>query len=153
MIGNDVIDLALARSQSNWKRRGFVDKLFTENEKALISEAPDPEIAIWSLWSRKEAVYKIYNRQTGIRAFIPLKINCIDENTVVCGLKKYHTKTEINLECIHSIAVPETGNLSQIITLGRKEIFKRDSLPFSKNGYPASVSHHGRFEKIVGIRI
>ena len=28
MIGNDIVDLVQARFQSNWKRKGFVQKLF-----------------------------------------------------------------------------------------------------------------------------
>jgi hypothetical protein len=37
---------------------------------------------VWNLWSRKEAAYKIYNRETGIRGYFPLQIACNydDEN-------------------------------------------------------------------------
>jgi hypothetical protein len=33
MIGNDVVDLALAQKESNWKRKGFLNKLFTSVEQ------------------------------------------------------------------------------------------------------------------------
>ena len=33
MIGNDIVDLDLARTQSNWQRKGFLDKIFTKKEK------------------------------------------------------------------------------------------------------------------------
>ena len=32
MIGNDVVDLQLAKTQSNWQRKGFLEKQFTEFE-------------------------------------------------------------------------------------------------------------------------
>jgi phosphopantetheinyl transferase (holo-ACP synthase) len=74
MIGNDIVDLALARKESNWQRKGFLDKIFTKKEQLQIVTAQNPETMVWNLWSRKEAVYKIYNRETGIRAFIPLEL-------------------------------------------------------------------------------
>ena len=36
MIGNDVVDLELAKKESNWQRRGFLSKIFTKNEQRLI---------------------------------------------------------------------------------------------------------------------
>ena len=30
MIGNDVIDLQQSRQESNWQRKGFLEKLFTQ---------------------------------------------------------------------------------------------------------------------------
>ena len=31
-IGNDIIDLKLAKTQSNWQRKGFLEKQFTQKE-------------------------------------------------------------------------------------------------------------------------
>ena len=55
MIGNDIVDLALAEKESNWKRKGFIDKIFTPQEQSLIKTSINQEIIIWNLWSRKEA--------------------------------------------------------------------------------------------------
>ncbi len=60
MIGNDVVDLALAKVESNWQRKGYLDKLFTTKEQNLIFCSENPTIMVWILWSRKEAVYKIH---------------------------------------------------------------------------------------------
>ena len=76
MIGNDIVDLALAKKESNWKRNRFLDKIFTTKEQVLIVDAENPEIMVWNLWSRKEAAYKIYNRETGIRGYFPLQLEC-----------------------------------------------------------------------------
>jgi hypothetical protein len=36
---NDIVDLALARKESNWKRPGYLNKIFTTKEQLLISSA------------------------------------------------------------------------------------------------------------------
>ena len=71
MIGNDVVDIQLAKIESNWQRKGYLDKIFTENEQIYISNSLEPDIAVWNLWTRKEAAYKIWNTQTGLRKFNP----------------------------------------------------------------------------------
>ena len=76
MIGNDIVDLALAKKESNWKRNRFLDKIFTETEQLLIFHSENPEIMVWNLWSRKEAAYKIYNRETGIRGYFRSILRC-----------------------------------------------------------------------------
>ncbi len=43
MIGNDIVDLVQARFQSNWKRKGFVQKIFTQKEQELIFSSKNPE--------------------------------------------------------------------------------------------------------------
>ena len=62
MIGNDIVDLVQARFQSNWKRKGFVQKIFTQKEQELIFSSKNPENMVWNLWTRKESAYKIFNR-------------------------------------------------------------------------------------------
>ena len=39
MIGNDVVDLKLAATESNWKRKGYLDKLFSVAEQEYIFNA------------------------------------------------------------------------------------------------------------------
>ena len=113
MIGNDIVDLALAKIQSNWKRVGYLDKIFTVSEKKLIQNSKNQEITVWELWSRKEAVYKIYNRLTNERVFNPLQIECFENSIfnkneygiIICKEKKYYTRTQINYNYIYSEAV------------------------------------------------
>lgn len=155
MIGNDIIDLALARKESNWKRKGFLDKIFTPKEQLLIYNAANPEVMVWNLWSRKEAAYKIYNRETQIRAYIPLQLECICESetlgTVSCNGNTYFTLTVITDEFIHSIAVLKKEYLNAIKVLDcNDKISKTNGIPFvidelTKNIKPVSISHHGRF--------
>ncbi len=163
MIGNDVIDLALAKTESNWKRKGFLNKLFTPKEQVLISESPEPEITVWNLWSRKEAAYKIYNRQNQVMAYIPLQLECFDlykNNGIIYGKVScyddvYFTKTTVVSDCIETIAVIKKSDFDAIKYLNPAEtIIKMNGIPSyydSTNQALKSVSksHHGRFEKMV----
>jgi len=165
MIGNDIVDLALARKESNWKRNGFLDKIFTTKEQLLISNAENPEVMVWNLWSRKEAAYKIYNRKTQIRGYFPLQLECFDLNIidgiffgkVVIKDLIYFTKTEITTQFVHTIAVENVQDFDTIKTLeNRKNIQKNNGIPsyFEKEKLvliPISISHHGRFEQIVSL--
>lgn len=161
MIGNDIVDLALARKESNWQRPRFLDKIFTSYEQQLILEAENPEIMVWNLWSRKEAAYKIYNRETGIRAFIPRQLECIYEDEarglVICKKNIYHTQTTIINDEIHTIAVVQKVFFNQIQPIRPiKNIQKINGIPFlvDRSGIilrPVSISHHGRYSAYITI--
>lgn len=165
MIGNDIVDLAFARKESNWKRKGFLEKIFTTNEQLLILNSQNPETTVWNLWSRKEAAYKIYNRLTQKRAFIPQQLECFDleikngiiYGKVVCYNAVYFTKTIITVECIETVAVLNPEDFDKIKTIDSpKNIIKTNGIPNyfdSQNNIwkPISKSHHGRFERIVGL--
>ena len=163
MIGNDIIDLAFARKESNWQRKGFLDKIFTPKEQLLISNSQNPETMVWNLWSRKEAAYKIYNRLTQKRAFIPKHLECFDLEVkngiiygkVICYNEVYFTKTTITEDCIETNAVLDPADFDKIKTIdSAKKIIKTDGIPNyfdseTKIWKPISKSHHGRFERII----
>ena len=163
MIGNDIVDLALARKESNWKRQGFLDKIFTPQEQMLISNSDNPEITVWNLWSRKEAAYKIYNRQTQMRAFIPKQLECFDikiddeivYGKVVCYNEVYFTKTTITSDYIATDAVINNGDFDKIKAINPStDIIKTNGIPNyfdteNKIWKPISKTHHGRFERII----
>ena len=165
MIGNDIVDLALARKESNWKRKGFLDKIFTEKEQLLMSNADNTEVMIWNLWSRKEAAYKIYNRQTQIRGYFPLKLVCFNLEIsngfyfgkVVIKDCIYFTKTKITSQFINTIAVVNSQDFDAIKKLNNSEnIKKSNGIPSYFENYesaikPVSISHHGRFKQIISI--
>ena len=155
MIGNDIVDLALARKESDWKRNRFLDKIFTAKEQLLIVDSQNPEIMVWNLWSRKEAAYKIYNRETGIRGYFPLQLECSYENEISGSVsikgKTYFTKTIISKEFVHTIAVVKKDNFDTVKKLNLNDtIIKSNGIPFiideqTKLIKPVSISHHGRF--------
>jgi phosphopantetheinyl transferase (holo-ACP synthase) len=163
VIGNDIVDLALAQKESNWKRKGFLNKIFTEKEQLLIFNDLNPELMVWNLWSRKEAAYKIYNRNTGIRGYFPLQIECFDLELIdgiqfgKVAIKEaiYYTKTTINSEYINSIAVVAIEDFDKVTLLeNSKYIRKNNGIPYYFENIhselkPVSISHHGKFKQIV----
>lgn len=161
MIGNDVVDILQARIESNLNRKGFMQKLFTKEEQEIIAQSNNPEEMTWRLWSMKEAAYKIYNRETGIRAFMPLSLQCSIEDTihgkVSCNGNTYFTETSITENSIHTVAVCNADDFRLIYEPETAMVEKDDTgLPYAKSGngllYPASISHHGRALKIVALR-
>ncbi|HEX8562076.1 MAG TPA: 4'-phosphopantetheinyl transferase superfamily protein [Flavobacterium sp.] len=160
MIGNDVVDIALARKDSNWERPGFLPKIYTLHEQQLITTAANPELAVWNLWSKKEAAYKVLARQKNIRRFIPLQLECQtldDYGEVRCSDTIFYTQTEATEDFIHSTAVAIAADITRVIEIpATTEILKVGSLPFIKDVLdrlkPVSVSHHGRFHRIVTLQ-
>jgi len=147
MIGNDIVDLEQAAKDSNWMRKGYLDKLFTEGEQFLIKTAEDANLMVWLLWSMKESAYKINSRQTKLRSFAPVKLVCNDlilHNQTAKGLVEYddelyYTSSEFNQDYIHTIASDKKEELEQIrisIT-GLQTDYQRSK--------PKCVSHHGRY--------
>jgi len=163
MIGNDIIDLQLSRKESNWQRKGILEKIFTSSEQETIRNAKNAELMFWNLWSRKEAAYKIYNRQTKIRAYIPKQLECFDLRLIAgewCGkvaIKEelYLTKTLITPEYIYTTAVINQEDFKKIEAVSSTNISKDlNGIPVDNlNNNPISVSHHGRFERIIMLRL
>jgi phosphopantetheinyl transferase (holo-ACP synthase) len=148
MIGNDIVDLAQAEEDSNWKRPGYLEKLFTTEEQFLISSNIQPESMIWLLWTMKESAYKISSRRSKLREFAPVKLCCnnliIHENTatgnVTYNQQLYFTSSIIEEFYIHTIAATTLEELG-LVTM---EIIETENHQLRINN-PDSVSHHGRF--------
>jgi len=161
MIGNDIVDLDLARKESNWERKGFLDKVFSAQEKCLILKDSKPELMLWNLWSRKEASYKIYNRITGIRGYFPRRLQChyADENSGTVSIDGFvfYTQTQITDDYIYSIAVSEMPVFNKIKSLeSLRNIEKENGIPYildtvSNAVIPVSITHHGRFQRVISV--
>lgn len=156
MIGNDVIDLELAKKESNWKRKGFLTKLFTSFEQELIAKATNQEEMVWMLWSMKESVYKAYQRINYNEGFYPIKIEILEinaENESIIQLfgTLFYGKTSSNSDFIKTIVVLNKVDFERIEVLNTSEYKKNENgLPMCLNSNkPISVSHHGRFKEII----
>lgn len=175
LIGNDLVDLKQAVSDSNWQRKGYLDKICTPAEQKLISGAPLPSVMVWLIWTMKEAGYKIISRKTGLRSYNPLSLSCehvIADQLQATGQVKYgngvfEVKSKISAELIHSTAVSAQEDFEDLhlhflsYTKTYLEDFNRSSADYrlvkTTSGLPemihtatgnrhiASVSHHGRF--------
>jgi len=149
MIGNDLVDLRAASFESNWKREGYLQKLFSESEQALIIAADNPGICIWTLWSMKESAYKVHSRKTGQRKFAPSKLLTSDIHVNKKGIRgiveaegrRYFTKTLVRKSYVYSIAAESLDILSRIYT----QVYFRPALLDYKAYRPGCISHHGDY--------
>ena len=106
MIGNDIVDLN--NIKSNWKRIRFLDKVFSKKEQQIIFVSENRPQTVWLLWSMKEAAYKIYVQQFGIRFFNPQRLVChLSSSTigyVTIENKTYYCSSIISKDYIYTIA-------------------------------------------------
>ena len=116
MIGNDIIDLDLTKAKTDWKRRGFLNKIFTSSEQEFINSSEDPFLTVWKLWSIKESAYKLNMKYDTSRRFNPSKIEChlskLLPTSVTIGTKKYYSNTLQTDEYIYSYASEKPLNNS-----------------------------------------
>lgn len=172
MLGNDIVDLQLAAKQSNWRRKGYLQKIFTSQEQELILNATDQDQMVWLLWSMKEAAYKIVNRERLERFYRPTKFACNltgNKGSVTFENQFFYTESEIDEQFIHTIAVQNQQSFTKINTtyLPNKVDFLTafntsclNIIVKDENGIPnlidengkiscASVSHHGEFLAVI----
>jgi len=128
MIGNDIIDLTLAQRQSNWRRKGFLDKIFTKKEQETITNAGNPFQMVWLLWSMKESAYKIYNQKFQRRFYAPKRCSCklvsATQGEVEINQEKYVTNSQISDRYIFTEA---TTTSNQFITSNYFRISNEES--------------------------
>lgn len=180
MLGNDIVDLQKAALESNWRRKGYLNKIYTLEEQKQILNSPDSNNMVWLFWSMKEAVYKIINRQTLERFYNPQKFECkitLFEDSKAEGLLKYngttyYTKSDLSQTFIYTIAcldfsnfknittkyLPNSNNYAQILTHEyginiQKNLFGvPEIIDFKKKiNKPVSISHHGKYLAIANI--
>lgn len=176
MLGNDIVDLQLAAKQSNWRRKGYLQKIFTEQEQELILNATDQDQMVWLLWSMKEAAYKIVSPLIGERFYRPKSFECTISNSgyqlngkVVYEEFECETVSEVNEDYIITTATSEHNRKLEFYLFHHPATYIDDfnkisnkfmllkneaNLPtiqnlFTEEFCPASVSHHGRYVSIV----
>lgn len=155
MIGNDVIDLDLAATESNWKRKGYLQKIFAPQEQKLILTSVNPDVMVWLLWSMKEAAYKIESRCTGIRCYAPSKLqgqiirltSDFSEGKIHTATSLYHTRSLIEKSMIHTTCSVDKKLFDTLKS--SISIHKDQQYPEYHSSKPASVSHHGKYLALV----
>lgn len=165
MIGNDIIDLQVALSESTVLQQRRLDKICTLAEQRYIRQAENPFQTFWLIWSRKEACYKSFQRDNYIHSICPHQIeNQFDSSgmlseTISFRGKQFFVQTAIDGSKIHSICSSSEERLKEIHVLDDlQELlylfdFKKDTngLPFlqTKNNHrriPLSKSSHGAYK-------
>ncbi len=169
MIGNDIIDLNLALKQSDWKRKGWLQKICTKHEQSYILNSEKPFLSVWRLWSMKESAYKAEQRIYQLAPkFNPKSFECnIVSGKIVSNKQTYHTQSTITKDYIHTytynsnqeIAIQKLDNSNTLIFLEKKLNIPKSRLSIKKdsNNIPhiyiddklsnnvISISHHGKY--------
>ncbi|MGB0390498.1 MAG: 4'-phosphopantetheinyl transferase family protein [Salibacteraceae bacterium] len=108
-IGNDIVDLNFAARESNWQRKGFLEKVFTYEEQNAIHNSNKPFELVWRLWSMKESAYKLYVQVKNERFFNPKSLICSilsdSQGTVKIGTRVFQTNTEYDKHYILTTAL------------------------------------------------
>lgn len=130
-IGNDIIDLQLAKVQSNWQRKGFLEKQFTITEQQEILKAKNPFLQVWLFWAIKEAAYKCYTQEYKKRFFAPKKFACknitASEAIVQIEAKKYYVTTILSKHYIYAVASNIKGKkvISDVVLADKKVLLSK----------------------------
>ncbi|MCH4823119.1 4'-phosphopantetheinyl transferase superfamily protein [Gramella lutea] len=175
MIGNDIIDLSIARLENKTNNPRYCKKVFTGKERDIIEAESDKEKMLWTLWAMKETAYKAHQRRFNLaRKINPLDYECDSESIVNIGEWKYKVEVDRNEHYIHcsttqdnlqSYIYPSLEFLFEnfLTDLREQNIFRHDEIGVVKNRYgipsildktnsetiPFSLSHHGKFTAIV----
>ena len=64
-VGVDVVDLTADRLRDRGLSPRFLDRVFTDSERARIRKAADPVTETWQLWASKEAAFKVVTKLLG----------------------------------------------------------------------------------------
>jgi len=108
VIGNDIVDLGLARQTTHWKRKTYLQKLYSPSEQQLILESSDSIAMLWRLWSMKESGYKLFLQSGGNPFYNPTKIECslrsISDGSIQIGSFTAETHTCEKNNYLFSIA-------------------------------------------------
>ena len=130
MIGNDIVDIAEAKKDSNWQRSRFLDKLFTSKEQQLVHQSKNSFLKVWRLWSMKEAAYKLYIQLYPGRFYNPKSFECVISQK--SGIVKFqdfccYVETKITSNYIISEARLHRQSMSSEVILFDSKMLKNQS--------------------------
>ena len=74
-VGNDIVDLTAPYVREKSRDVRFVTRVFTKDERNLISGASAPDQVLWSLWAGKETAYKVIQKMNPGITSAPGKYN------------------------------------------------------------------------------
>lgn len=130
MIGNDVVDLQLAAVQSNWRRKGFLEKAFSAEEQQQILSSKEPSRLVWFFWSMKEAAYKAHQRRFDLpRRLNWQELNCSltsDHGSSASGVVRIQNSEYLTISKTSEDYVFTSAKTSENIRL-KKGIFEKSS--------------------------
>lgn len=96
--GNDIVDLQRATIESNWRRAGYLQKIFSAKEIEDIHTSIDPNKMVWLYWSMKETAYKCISRALKLRFYSPAKLTCDLDDIAESQVRGYVQYEDFKIE-------------------------------------------------------
>lgn len=169
MIGNDIVDLAKAKAESNIFRPRYLSKVCNQQEVDLILSNMNSYNTFWRIWTMKESAYKALQRQIRFSSiFNPLAFGCYfeDSETGKVNFQEHQlTTTTLQTENFMYSEIMTTeahqrffgSTLNFLLKLKQEwdlrslpKISKSKlGLPFlnlQEESLPVSKTHHGNFQ-------
>lgn len=169
MIGNDIVDLAKAKEESNIFRPRYLEKICNAEEIELVLSHLKPIDTFWRIWTMKESAYKAFQRKFNFKTFFnPLVFRCefVDPElgNVVFNNHQLSTKTIQTPEFVYTEVVGFQskqrffGNTSDLLMKLKTELNLKSLPEFTtsleglpvlnllQKTLPISKTHHGNFQ-------
>lgn len=161
MIGNDVVDLTTAAGESNWRRKGFLKKVFSAREREIIFGAGDHHQMVWLLWSMKEAAYKARQRAFSLPRLLDwqgleCQITQLDSKKAIGVVEtecnRFFSISKLSSEVIHTTATnhPQTG-FKNVVLQSSSEAIKKELLQLVAQHYSMAVSQLSITKNAMGV--
>lgn len=170
MIGNDIVDLDLARQSSDIFRPRYFEKILNASELNFVENSKNQFLYFWRIWTLKEAAYKAFQRLLLFDDFFNPSLfstKMINDEMASVSFQNQSLdfETETNSDFIYSWTSSVQHNvlgyskfkvlakLNQDLSSKSFDVNKDiNGLPFAKifqQKTPISISHHGRFYALV----
>lgn len=160
MIGNDVVDLSISEFGSEQRFWRYANKICSAREQAQFGVFEEQDISIWRFWSLKEAAFKAAVRLGYTEDFSPSKTLVVlldnTQSKISLGDLEFLGISELSGNCLYAEVRHCSAALKKV---NRKSadnpiaIEHKGRLPYvSMEGdvlYPASLSHHGKYYRLI----
>lgn len=110
LIGNDIVDLTHPDIRNKHLDERFINRILAAKEKLMLKASSNPKLLLWTLWSGKEAAYKVLKKLIPDMIFSHSKIivevgNKKDQGIVHFGDYLLSIIWANTREWIHSLAI------------------------------------------------
>lgn len=169
MIGNDIVDLAKAKQESNIFRPRYLEKVCSSEEIDLVVSNSNSINLFWRIWTMKESAYKAFQRQLKFKpVFNPFAFTCqlvdsefgkVSYQGQKISIKTIQTKNFVYSEVMSSEAKQNFFGSTSAFLLNIKALRNLQSIPeLSKTKehlpelklafgtIPFSKTHHGKYQ-------
>lgn len=103
------MDLKNPQSQKKSDNEKFLNRVCIQHEKKLITSSDTPHIMLWTLWSIKEATYKIAEKIALASGFTPTRYRCeqLTEGSWQCNFLDLSVNVHVTAteDFVHALGV------------------------------------------------